>query len=87
MSKCQKLLSKAQNSAKNFRFAELCRLAECYGWVFIRQDGSHKIYENSELDITQGRMQNFQDVNGQAKPYQVKQLLAAIELCKEKENE
>lgn len=87
MSKCQKLLSKAQNSVKNFRFAELCKLAECYGWFFVRQDGSHKIYENSELDITQGRMQNFQDVNGQAKPYQVKQLLAAIEFCEKKDDE
>ena len=87
MSKCQKLLSKAKNSAKNFRFADLCKLAECYGWVFDRKDGSHTIYENSELDLTQGRMQNFQEVNGEAKQYQVKQLLAAIEFCKEKDNE
>jgi len=87
MNKCQKLLSKAKTSAKNFRFADLCKLAECYGWVFVRQDSSHMIYENSELDLTQGRMQNFQEANGEAKPYQVKQLLVAIEFCKEKDNE
>ncbi len=84
MSKCQKLLTKAQNSAKNFRFDDLCKLAECNGWNFVRQDNSsHKIYENSNLDLAQGRIMNFQEVNGQAKPYQVKQLLAAIELCKD----
>ena len=37
------------------------------------------MYENSELDQTQGRWQNFQEVGGQAKPYQVRQLLNAID--------
>jgi hypothetical protein len=41
------------------------------------------MYENDALDITQGRMQNFQDVNGKAKPYQVRQLLAALEFLGE----
>ena len=80
MSKCDKLLVKARASAKNLRFDDLCKLAECYGWVATRQDGSHCMYENDELDMTQGRMQNFQNVHGNAKPYQVKQLLNAIEV-------
>lgn len=37
------------------------------------------MYDNSQLDVSQGRFQNFQDDKGKAKPYQVKQLLAAIE--------
>lgn len=83
MGKCDKLLQKARSSANNLRFDELCKLAECYGWVSIRQAGSHCMYENDALDITQGRMQNFQDVNGKAKPYQVRQLLAALEFLGE----
>lgn len=76
--RCQKLLEKAEKSAKNLRYSDLRKLAECFGWVFIRQDASHQMYENSELDHTQGRLQNFQNVKGQAKPYQVRQLLSAI---------
>lgn len=79
MSKCDKFLAKARSSAKNFRFDDLCKLAECFGWLATRQKSSHCMYENDTLDSTQGRMQNFQSVKGEAKPYQVKQLLDAIE--------
>jgi hypothetical protein len=80
MGNCDKLLLKARASAKNFRFDDLCKLAECYGWVATRREGSHCMYENDKLDMAQGRMQNFQSVRGEAKPYQVKQLLNAIEV-------
>lgn len=78
MSNCQKLYEQAQQSVSNIRFDDLCLLAECYGWKFKRQKGSHKLYENQQLTVEQGRMMNFQNVNGKAKPYQVRQLLAAI---------
>lgn len=83
MSKCQKLLQKAKNSANNFRFVELCKLAECYGWILRNQEGSHLIYKNDQLEITQGCRQTFQNDNGKAVPYQVKQLLNAIEFLEE----
>lgn len=79
MNKCQKLLQKARRSPSSLRFDELCRLAECYGWVFVRQNGSHRLYENVRLTPEEGRFMNFQSDNGKAKPYQVKQLLNAIE--------
>ncbi|MBA2493834.1 MAG: type II toxin-antitoxin system HicA family toxin [Acidobacteria bacterium] len=79
MSKCEKLLAKAKGSTNNFRFADLCKLAECYGWDLKNQEGSHRIYKNAELDVTHGCRQTFQNENGKAKPYQVKQLLSAIE--------
>lgn len=79
MKKCQRLLTKAKNSAANIRFGGLCQLAECYGWIFVRQEGSHRMYENPKLDITLGRMMNFQNDKGKAKPYQVRQLLNAID--------
>ncbi|MGI8555537.1 MAG: type II toxin-antitoxin system HicA family toxin [Pyrinomonadaceae bacterium] len=78
MSKCDKLLEKAKNSLNNFSFTEICQLAECYGFRFQRQTGSHVIYENPRLEISQNRLINFQNFRGKAKPYQVKQLLKAI---------
>jgi len=78
MGKCDKLLEKAKNSPNNFSFAEICQLAECYGFVFQRQRSSHVIYEHPNLRIEQNRLMNFQDFKGKAKPYQVKQLLRAI---------
>jgi hypothetical protein len=80
MSKCDKLLEKAKGSANNFSFSELCYLAECYGFEHRRTSGSHFIYENPNLSAENYRNLNFQDVKGRAKPYQVRQLLKAIEL-------
>ena len=45
--------------------------------------GSHKIYRRSSAT----QLMNFQDEDGQAKPYQVKQLLNAIEEEISKEGE
>lgn len=78
MSRCDKLLKKAENSLNNFSFTEICQLAECFGFEFQRQSGSHKIYEHPILAVEQNRLMNFQNFNGKAKPYQVKQLLRAI---------
>lgn len=75
MPDCDKLLKRAEKSPKNLRFSEVCQLAECYGFLFARQRGtSHRIYKHPKLrDVM-----NFQDNQGRAKPYQVKQLLNAI---------
>ena len=79
MVRCARLLDKATNAPKNLRFKDLCALAECYGWVFQRQCGSHHIYLHPGLRNRAGFMMNFQSRNGKAKPTQVKQLLEAIE--------
>jgi len=82
MSRCDKILEKAENSPNNLSFEELCYLAECNGFVFRRKSGSHCIYENRLLRPEENRNLNFQNVNGKAKPYQVRQLLKAIEVLK-----
>jgi hypothetical protein len=83
MSKCDKLLEKAKNSPNNFSFTEICQLAECFGFIFQRQSGSHVIYEHPSLTIEQNRLMNFQNFKGKAKPYQVKQMLKAISFLSE----
>ena len=82
MSGRDKLLVRATNSPNNCSFDDICELAESFGWVLRRQSGSHRIYENPLLNILDGRMQNFQNVHGKAKPYQVRQLVKAIKLLK-----
>ncbi len=80
MTNCEKLLEKARNSPNNLRFAELCKLAECYGWKPKKPKGtSHRLYVNPSLKPEQGRRQNFQPDGKNAKEYQVKQLLESIE--------
>jgi len=75
MGKCEKLLREALNAPANLRFSDLCRLAECYQFVLRKGGGtSHRIYKRSGFD----KLLNFQDDNGKAKPYQIKQLLDAL---------
>ena len=75
MTQKQKLFAKAQNSIQNFRFSDLCKLAELVGCVFKRQTSSHKMYGHPKKH---GHF-NFQNFNGKAKPYQIRELLNFIE--------
>jgi len=74
MTNCDKLLRQAQTAPNSLRFDEVCQLAECNGFTLARQRGSHRMYKRpGEFGLM-----NFQDDNGKAKGYQVKQLLLAI---------
>lgn len=75
MSRKRKLLDKVLAGAHNLRFAELCHLAEAFGYRLDRVSGSHHIYEHPAAD----RPLNFQNVGGKAKAYQVRQFLRDIE--------
>lgn len=75
MSDCEELLEKARNSPNSLRFTELCQLAECFGWEFARQKGSHALYKRRGST----QLMNFQNDKGKAKDYQVRQLVDAID--------
>jgi len=75
MGNYEKLLQKARDSKNNFSFEDECKLAELAGFKFVRSKGSHKMYRHDSIR----RCMNFQNVKGKAKPYQVEQLLTAIE--------
>jgi len=60
---------------KNVRFERLCIIAEAFGFRFSHGRGSHRVYvRDGVVEIL-----NFQDVNGRAKPYQVKQFIEIVE--------
>lgn len=50
-------------------------LAQWFGFVLVRISGSHHIFRHEALD----ELLNLQDRSGEAKDYQVRQLLALIE--------
>ncbi len=78
MAQKEKIYYKALDSATNVKFNELCNLAKAVGYKFRNQKGSHKTYKHPDHPS----MMNFQPDNknkGMAKPYQVRQLLSAIE--------
>jgi len=72
--KARKLYEKFGQSPHNVSFSDLCTLAEMVGFTFDRQKGSHKIYRHAK----QPKIMNFQEVDGKAKPFQVRQLLEFI---------
>jgi hypothetical protein len=75
MTRRQKLIDKARNNPAGFRFREICLLAEHFGFTRRGGKGSHVVYEKDGVE----EILTFQDRQGMAKPYQVKQRLAVIE--------
>ena len=71
----RRLLQKLLSGSKNICFAEAVACAEAFGFRLSRINGSHHNYVHADIP----EVLNLQNVNGQAKPYQVKQLLRLIE--------
>ena len=64
-----------KSNLKNIRFNRLCNAAELFGFKFKGGKGSHVIYRREGVK----EMLNFQNDDGWAKPYQVRQLLKIID--------
>ncbi|MEK0082777.1 type II toxin-antitoxin system HicA family toxin [Benzoatithermus flavus] len=62
---------------RNIRFADLERLAEAFGFEFDRQSGSHRIWRHPSH--RPARLDLRPDRNGQAKRYQIDQLVDIVE--------
>lgn len=71
----RKLLQKLLSGSKNIRFSEAVSCAEMFGFKLDRITGSHHIFLHPDVP----ELLNLQNVKGQAKPYQIKQLLQIIE--------
>ena len=73
--KKSQLLQKLISGSKNIRFSEATVCAVAFGFRLVRINGSHHIYIHPDV----AELINLQNVRGQVKPYQVKQLLHTIE--------
>jgi hypothetical protein len=60
----------SRGAVSNVAFKDMCRLVEAFGFQLARVSGSHHIYVHPEVP----QLVNLQDVRGEAKPYQVRQL-------------
>jgi len=59
----------------NVSFRDLVSLAEGFGFRLQRVSGSHHILAHPGI----AQMLNLQDVQGEAKPYQIRQFLRLVE--------
>lgn len=75
MSRLEKLYERVKNNPQDVRFSDICKLAEVFGFSYKGGKGSHRAYTREGIDV----ILNFQNVNGKAKPYQVRQFLNIIE--------
>jgi predicted RNA binding protein YcfA (HicA-like mRNA interferase family) len=73
--KRRKLLQKALSSPQNVRFSEIVMLVEAFGFRLSRVKGSHHIFVHPQVR----ELVNLQDVDGRAKPYQIRQFLRLVE--------
>jgi predicted RNA binding protein YcfA (HicA-like mRNA interferase family) len=71
----RRLLKRILSGSKNVRFADMASLVEGFGFHLSRTDGSHHIFTRADIP----ELVNLQSVNGQAKPYQIRQFLKLVE--------
>ena len=72
----ERLLARPRRGdSANVAFADLFGLLEALGFEKQRVSGSHHVYGHPQLV----ELINLQEVKGQAKPYQVRQVLRLIE--------
>lgn len=74
--RAQAMLARWRRNPKGVRFADLAKVCRLY-FGEPRQKGSHLIYRTPWHRMP---MVNIQDHGGEAKPYQVRQVLLAIYL-------
>ena len=80
MPRCDSLRADASTNPGGLSFTEVCRLAVCWGYEHKSTRGSHSKYKHRHLKLPQEEaIASFQKgKNGEAKKYQVEQLLDKI---------
>jgi hypothetical protein len=76
MSRIDKVLVQMSRSSKGVRFADFSRVCEHFFGQPRQSGSSHAVFKTPWLGDPRV---NIQNENGMAKPYQVKQVLKAIE--------
>ncbi len=71
----RKLFQQIVNHQKNVKFNDFVTILEAFGFFQSRTGGSHHIFKNEFVH----EIINIQNVNGEAKPYQIKQFFSLIE--------
>ncbi len=75
MTKLKKILTKVFSGSKNIAFGDFVLLVEGFGFRLSRINGSHHIFVHEDIK----ELVNLQNVDGQVKPYQVRQFMELVE--------
>ena len=75
MTRQQKVLKRILAGSRDIRFDEMVALVEAFGFHLSRVRGSHHIFAHAQVP----ELVNLQNVDGKAKPYQVRQFLRLVE--------
>ncbi len=75
MSRLRKSYESMLRNPRNLRFATFQRVVEAFGFRLDRVVGSHHIYVHPQVD----RPLSLQSVQGEAKPYQIRQFIDIVE--------
>lgn len=70
-----KLWEKVERNPQNVRFQDLCRLIEWFGFHPKGGKGSHKTYFHPGVR----EILDVQPLGGDAKPYQIRQLIRVVQ--------
>jgi len=70
------IVGKMRSNPSGVRFADLCKVCDHYFGQARQSSGSHRVYKTPWIGDPRVNIQNS---NGQAKAYQVRQVLKAIE--------
>jgi hypothetical protein len=84
MTSISKLVAQFQQNSQNVRFADLVKVCNHYFGEPRQQGSSHCVYKTPWAGDPRV---NIQNKNGKAKPYQVKQILSAIEKLEAQNND
>jgi len=71
----RKLLLKILSGSRDIHFGDMVSLVEGFGFHLSRTDGSHHIFTRRDIP----ELVNLQNVQGKAKPYQIRQFLKLVE--------
>ena len=74
------LIAKLKRNPKNVRFSDLCKICDHYFGEPRQSGSSHRVYRTPWRGDPRVNIQNRK---GKAKPYQVRQVLRAIERLSE----
>ena len=66
----------ANRQFHNVSFADFEGLIEAFGFRLVRIRGSHRLYAHRDIPVSL----NIQDDKGEAKPYQLRELLRYVQL-------
>jgi hypothetical protein len=76
MADIEDILAKMRANPKGIRFNDLCKVCDAYFGEARQSGSSHRVYRTP----WQGDPRvNIQNAKGKAKPYQVRQVVAAVE--------